>query len=127
MPRINPNLDVNVFVSISKRFITDEAVKAVLTSRDDWNTPRLTYKGKTISKFEANGKVMYEVQLDAVSDHIIKVSQGALKYLGPVTTEEQPVAPIFREEVEIEDLLDDAVPGDLEEEQEEVDLTATSG
>ena len=66
MPPAHPNLDVNVLVSISKRFIKNVDAKNILRAKYDWNTPRLCFKGRTTSRSEVNNHVMYEIILDEV-------------------------------------------------------------
>jgi hypothetical protein len=47
MPPANSNLDVNVEVSVNKRFITNIEVKNILQRMYDWNLPCLNFKEKT--------------------------------------------------------------------------------
>jgi hypothetical protein len=129
MPQTSNKLDVNVIVSVSKRFITDNVVKSMLLERHDWNTPKLSFRGKTIAQSEVNGKVMYDVSLDEVPGIIIKVSRGSLKYVGPITSSSATEEPenVAVDSGETEDLLEDAIQGDEQEEEEEVDLTPSDG
>ena len=63
MPPAHPNLDVNVLVSTSKRFIKGVDAKEVLRAKYDWNTSRLCFKGRTTTgRSEVNNHVMYEVR-----------------------------------------------------------------
>ncbi|ORE11111.1 hypothetical protein BCV72DRAFT_301190 [Rhizopus microsporus var. microsporus] len=87
MPPVNKKLVVNVKVSVSKRFITDNTVKTILLGEHDWNEPKLSFQGKTIARSEENGKVMYNILLDEANGHILKL-------------------------IEAEDLLEDAVDED---------------
>ncbi|PHZ10027.1 uncharacterized protein RHIMIDRAFT_240135 [Rhizopus microsporus ATCC 52813] len=87
MPPVNKKLVVNVKVSVSKRFITDNTVKTILLREHDWNEPKLSFQGKTIARSEENGKVMYNILLDEANGHILKL-------------------------IEAEDLLEDAVDED---------------
>ncbi|KAL4214148.1 hypothetical protein AB4K20DRAFT_1879007 [Rhizopus microsporus] len=83
MPPVSKKLDVNVKVSVSRRFITDITVKTILLREHDWNEPRLSFQGKTIARSEENDKVMYDVLLDEANGHILKLSEGVIKYVGP--------------------------------------------
>lgn len=129
MPPANRNLDINVLVSVAKRFIVNDEVKAVLVSKYDWNTPRLSFKGKTIATCSVNDKVFYDVILDEVPATTITLKEGCLKYIGPVETSAtsnlEPVE-ATAEDLVTEDLLEDAIQ---EEEEEEVtiDLTPSDG
>ncbi|KAG2215200.1 hypothetical protein INT46_001476 [Mucor plumbeus] len=112
MPPAHPNLDVNVLVSMSKRFVNNVDDKTILRTKYDWNTPRLSFKGRIIGRSEVNNHVMYEVILDEVPGIRLAVKQGSLKYLDPlatgvpVTTDPTEVFTIFEE---TEDLLEDAI------------------
>ncbi|RCH88728.1 hypothetical protein CU097_002153, partial [Rhizopus azygosporus] len=78
MPPVSKKLDVNVKVSVSRRFITDITVKTILLREHDWNEPRLSFQGKTIARSEENDKVMYDVLLDEANGHILKLSEGVI-------------------------------------------------
>jgi hypothetical protein len=81
MPPANSNLDVNVEVSVNKRFITNIEVKNILQRRYDWNSPCLNFKGKTVARTTVRGRDGYEVILDDAPDCRLKLSSGCLKYL----------------------------------------------
>ncbi|KAG1177873.1 hypothetical protein G6F70_008125 [Rhizopus microsporus] len=76
MPPVSKKLDVNVKVSVSRRFITDITVKTILLREHDWNEPRLSFQGKTIARSEENDKVMYDVLLDEANGHILKLIEA---------------------------------------------------
>lgn len=129
MPSVNTKLDVNVLVTVSKRFIKDVEVKNNLQQKYDWNTPRLSFKGKTVSRSEEDNVVMYGVILDDVPAITLSLKEGCLKYVGPIETGEsnsteevdQFVGPVVTE-----DLLEDAVQ-EAEDEEEEIDLNPVEG
>lgn len=128
MPPAHPNLDVNVLVSISKRFIKNVDAKNILRAKYDWNTPRLCFKGRTTGRSEVNNHVMYEVILDEVPGVRMTVKQGSIKYLGPLETgvpDTTDPTDVITALEETEDLLEDAI--EEEDEQLEVDLTPTDG
>ncbi|ORX92457.1 hypothetical protein K493DRAFT_376874 [Basidiobolus meristosporus CBS 931.73] len=64
MPPASKHLDVNVRVSVFKRFIKHKEVKRLLSLRFDWNTPGLSFKGVTTARSTVNGNVKYDVILD---------------------------------------------------------------
>ncbi|ORE06963.1 hypothetical protein BCV72DRAFT_305094 [Rhizopus microsporus var. microsporus] len=125
MPPVNKKLDVNVKVSVSKRFITDNTVKTILLREHDWNEPKLSFQGKAIARSEENGKVMCNVLLDEANGHILKLSEGAIKYVGPLSTPVAQEIVVDTNVVEAEDLLEDAV--DEDEEEESINLTSSRG
>ncbi|KAG2194272.1 hypothetical protein INT47_009682 [Mucor saturninus] len=86
MPLANSNLAVNVLVSVHKRFINNQEVKDLLCNKYDWNTPLLSFKGKTIACSSVNGAVLYDIVLDEVPGITLTLKQGCLKYLGPIET-----------------------------------------
>ena len=125
MPKPSVNLDVNVLVSVSKRFITDKAVKAALQNKYDWNTPGLRFSGRTVSKTEINGVIVYDVLLDDLDAHI-KVAQGSLKYMGRITSTNIEPEVLQQErpennELATEDLLENAVDDDFSDNGEKRD------
>lgn len=128
MPPASTQLDINVNVSVSKRFIKDSDVKNILLGKYDWNTPKLQFKGKTVGRSNVGNHVMYDVILDEVPAVTMKLKQGCLKYLSPgasASTTEEPNEPSNLPVVS-EDLLDDAIQSE-EEEEEEIDLTPGDG
>ena len=66
MPPASTQLDINVNVSVSKRFIKDSDVKNILLGKYDWNTPKLQFKGKTVGRSNVGNHVMYDVIDDAI-------------------------------------------------------------
>ncbi|CEJ02320.1 hypothetical protein RMCBS344292_16328 [Rhizopus microsporus] len=78
-----------------------------------------------IARSEENDKVMYDVLLDKASGHILKLSEGAIKYVGPLSTSVAQKIVIDANVVEAEDLLEDAV--DEDEEEESINLTSSRG
>lgn len=48
MPAFNPNLTINVLVSVSKRFINNPQAKSILSDKYDWNTPSLSFKERQL-------------------------------------------------------------------------------
>src|SRR6478735_6043719 len=128
MPPASTQLDINVNVSVSKRFIKDSDVKNILLGKYDWNTPKLQFKGKTVGRSNVGNHVMYDVILDEVPAVTMKLKQGCLKYLSPgasASITEEPNEPSNLPVVS-EDLLDDAIQSE-EEEEEEIDLTPGDG
>ena len=96
MPPASTQLDINVNVSVSKRFIKDSDVKNILLGKYDWNTPKLQFKGKTVGRSNVGNHVMYDVILDEVPAVTMKLKQGCLKYLSPgasASTTEEPNKP----------------------------------
>jgi hypothetical protein len=81
VPPANPNLDVNVEVSVNKRFITNIEVKIILQSRYDRNLLGLSFKGKIVAQTTTKGRDGYEAILDDASDCRLKRSASCLKYL----------------------------------------------
>lgn len=128
MPPANLNLNVNVRVSVSKRFIRHNEAKNVLQGKYDWNTPGLSFVGRTIARSSVNDVFKYDVILDEVPGITLTLSQGCLKYLGPV----ENALPIIEAPqnatgvVLNEDLLDDAIEEE-DEEEDEIDLTPSDG
>ncbi|CEG78861.1 hypothetical protein RMATCC62417_13400 [Rhizopus microsporus] len=116
---------VNVKVSASKRFIIDNRAKFMLLCEHGWNEPKLSFQGKTIAPSEENGKVTYDVLLDEANGHILKLSEGCVKYVGPLTNSVAKETIIGTTVVETEDLLKDAVDEDKGEEA--IDLTSSRG
>jgi hypothetical protein len=86
MPPVNKKLDANVKVSVSERFSTNNTVKTILLREHDWNEPKLSFQGKTIARSEENGKVMHDVLLDEANGHVLKLNEGAIKYVDPLST-----------------------------------------
>ncbi|CEG77605.1 hypothetical protein RMATCC62417_12321 [Rhizopus microsporus] len=125
MPPVNKKLDVNIKVSVSKHFITDNTVKTILLHEHDWNESKFSFQGKTIARSEENGKAMYNVLLDEANGHILKLSEGAIKYAGPLSTPVAQENVVDTNVVEAEGLLEDAV--DEDEEEESIDLTSSCG
>jgi hypothetical protein len=72
MPPVHPNLDVNVLVSVSKRFIKDKDALRILKAKHDWGRPGLSVNGKTVNRATIKGKAGYEVILDEVLVNNIK-------------------------------------------------------
>lgn len=68
---------VNVKASVSKHFIIDDTVKVTLLREHDWNEPKSGFQGKTIAWSEESNKVVYDVFLDEVNGHILKLSKGS--------------------------------------------------
>ncbi|ORE04348.1 hypothetical protein BCV72DRAFT_243690 [Rhizopus microsporus var. microsporus] len=112
MPPVNKKLDVSVKVSVNKRFITENIVKIILFR-------------KTIARSEENGKVMYDVLLNEANGYILKLSEGTIKYVGPLSTPVAQEIVVDTNVVEAEDLLEDAV--DKDEEEGSIDLTSSRG
>ncbi|CEG63120.1 hypothetical protein RMATCC62417_00322 [Rhizopus microsporus] len=123
--KVQQKLDANVKVSVSKRFVTNSTLKTILLREHDWNEPKLSFQGKMIARSEENDKVMYDVLLDEASGHILKLSEGAIKYVGPLSTSVAQKIVIDANVVEAEDLLEDAV--DEDEEEESINLTSSRG
>jgi hypothetical protein len=112
MPPANPNLDVNVEISVSKRFITNTEVRNILQDMYDWNSPGLSFKGRTVARATVRDRDGYEVILDDVPDYRLKLSAGCMKYLSS------------NDNISINS-EHDAFTGD--ESEEEIDLTASNG
>ncbi|CAO3621055.1 unnamed protein product [Mucor hiemalis] len=91
MPAINPNLDVNVRVSVSKRFVNKTPAKNLLLARHDWNTPGLSFQGSTTARSTVNDVVMYDVILDDSPGITLTLRPGCLKYLGRLEARIKPL------------------------------------
>lgn len=129
MPPVNTLLDVNVLVSISKRFVSDNDAKNILQDKYDWNTPNLSFRGKTVARSKVNNVVKYDVVLDEAPGITMTLKQGCIKYVGPL----QPAVSQNEEVVEVsnpvdvtEDMLEDAIQEE-EDEELDVDLTPAEG
>ncbi|RCH98322.1 hypothetical protein CU097_015032 [Rhizopus azygosporus] len=61
---------VNVKVSVSKCFITDITMRAILLREHDWNEPKLRFQGKMIARSEELKKL--------TDEKILKSSGGNL-------------------------------------------------
>ncbi|PHZ09288.1 uncharacterized protein RHIMIDRAFT_300054 [Rhizopus microsporus ATCC 52813] len=85
----------------------------------------LSFQGKTIARSKENGKVMYNVLLDEANGHILKLSEGAIKHVGPLSAPVVQEIVVNTNVVEAEDLLENAV--DEDEEEESIDLTSSPG
>jgi hypothetical protein len=130
MPAVNRNLDVNVLISVTKRFISDNQALNMLGQKFDLNAPGLRFRGKTVARSNAsNGREVYDVMLDDIPAITVKISAAGLKYEGPLEASGMPAtgvaAPEPTEETsdaQDEDLLEDAM---AEESEDEMDLTDT--
>jgi Transposase IS4 len=128
MPVVNRNLDVNVRISVTKRFISDNQALNMLGQKFDLNAPGLRFRGKTVARSNAsNGREVYDVMLDDIPAITVKISAAGLKYEGPLEASGMPAtgvpAPEPTEETsdaQDEDLLEDAM---AEESEDEMDLT----
>ncbi|ORE06298.1 hypothetical protein BCV72DRAFT_305678 [Rhizopus microsporus var. microsporus] len=120
-----------VFEEVTKNITTSEvrveatAIVTLLLHEHDWNEPRLSFQGKTIARSKENGKVMYNVLLDEANGHILKLSEGAIKHVGPLSAPVVQEIVVNTNVVEAEDLLENAV--DEDEEEESIDLTSSPG
>jgi len=125
MPPANTNLDVNVLVSVNKRFINRADVKTILQAKHDWNTPGLCFKGKTVGRSTVNEKVKYHVILDEAPGITLSLSCGCLKYIRRLesSTSSSASTQSIPDMATTENMLEDAIEGDNEEE-EEIDLTS---
>jgi hypothetical protein len=56
-------LDINVRISVNKRFVKDKDLVEILKGKYGWNTPRLNFVEKTIRRVSNENKEMYEVSL----------------------------------------------------------------
>ncbi|PHZ10704.1 uncharacterized protein RHIMIDRAFT_239526 [Rhizopus microsporus ATCC 52813] len=68
---------------------------------------------------------MYNVLLDEANGHILKLSEGAIKYVGPLSIPVAQEIVVDTNVVEAEGLLEDTV--DEDEEKESIDLTSSRG
>ncbi|KAG2234194.1 hypothetical protein INT48_005994 [Thamnidium elegans] len=84
MPVINQNLDVNVRISVSAHFLKKARAPQLLFGRFNFNAPGLRFEGVTASRdVDHNGKVMFNVVLDELPDHTLRLFGTSLKYAGP--------------------------------------------
>ncbi|ORX76075.1 hypothetical protein K493DRAFT_309084, partial [Basidiobolus meristosporus CBS 931.73] len=127
MPPASKHLDVNVRVSVSKRFIKHKEVKRLLSLRFDWNTPGLSFKGVTTARSTVNGNLKYDVILDLVPGITLTLSQNCLKYIKTNSNDTlgniEPATANTTESIVTKDLLEDAIQEE-EQEEDEIDLTA---
>ncbi|CEG75851.1 hypothetical protein RMATCC62417_10829 [Rhizopus microsporus] len=107
MPAVNKELDVKL--------------KIILLHEHDWNEPKLIFQGRTIARSEENSKVMYDVLLDEANGHILKLSEGSIKYVNLLTTPVTQETVIDTTIVETEDAVDE------DEEEEAIELTSSRG
>ncbi|KAG1068137.1 hypothetical protein G6F42_026414 [Rhizopus arrhizus] len=92
-------LDINVDVSVSKRFIKNMDLKTILLGKYDWNTPKSQLKGRTVRRSTVDNHVIASTTEEPDESNNLLVASG--------------------------DLLDDAVQS--EKEEEELDLTPSDG
>jgi hypothetical protein len=131
MPVTSKKLDINVRISVNKRFAKDKDAVEILKGKYDRNTRRLNFVGKTIGRVSNENKEMCEVVLDEAPAITLTIAARSFKYLGRSLTERNNVDNAVQEEAQstandeaFEDLLDDAIQ---EESCDEVYLTNTDG
>jgi hypothetical protein len=82
MPVASKKLDINVRISVSKRFVKDKDAVEILKGKYDQNTRRLNFVGKTIGRVSNENMEMYEVVLDEAPAITLTITARSLKYLG---------------------------------------------
>ncbi|RCH95066.1 hypothetical protein CU097_013024 [Rhizopus azygosporus] len=75
MPPVDKKLDVNIKVSVSKRFIIDITVKAILLREHDWNEPKLSFQGKTIARSEELKKLTDEKTFKSSDGSLVTIKR----------------------------------------------------
>lgn len=121
MPRPHKNLNENSIVDVNARFLHHTDLSERLGQRYDFDTPLLSFKGRTVSKFiNDKGKTIYDVIFDELPGVAVPISGSSMKYIGPGPAATAPDDHEELEDMEIDAALDAALGDDEDDDEDDV-------